>query len=69
MNWNMIEGRWTELKGEARKMWGDITDDELAQIAGEREKLEGVVQKKYGMAQEDAMKQVDEWAAALKEKM
>jgi uncharacterized protein YjbJ (UPF0337 family) len=41
--------------------WGKLADDELDQIAGKRDILTGKIQKKYGMAQEEAEKQVKDW--------
>ncbi|MEL6678317.1 MAG: CsbD family protein, partial [Pseudomonadota bacterium] len=48
MNIDQIKGKWTELKGEARTKWGKLTDDEIEQVAGEQEKLVGLIQQKYG---------------------
>ena len=47
--------------GKAKAKWGDLTDDELTQIAGERDALVGLIQTKYGILQEEAEKQVKEW--------
>jgi uncharacterized protein YjbJ (UPF0337 family) len=65
MNWDQIEGKWTQMKGKAREKWGELTDDELAEAKGEREQLVGLVQEKYGKARAEAEKEVDEWRAAL----
>lgn len=65
MNWDQIEGKWTEIKGSAREKWGDISDDELDQVKGNREKLAGKVQQQYGKTKEEAEKEVDEWLASL----
>lgn len=65
MNWNQIEGKWTEYKGKARAKWGDMTDDELEEVAGNRDQLVGKLQHKYGIAQEEAEKQADDWANSL----
>jgi len=35
MDWNIIEGKWKELKGRAREQWGDLTDDEAHRRADE----------------------------------
>ncbi|PTV95396.1 uncharacterized protein YjbJ (UPF0337 family) [Rhodobacter aestuarii] len=59
MNTHVIEGKWKELKGTVRAKWGELTDDEIEQVAGEREKLEGIVQQKYGKTKEEAKKEVD----------
>ncbi|GGE23506.1 Uncharacterized conserved protein YjbJ, UPF0337 family [Gemmobacter megaterium] len=62
MNWDQISGRWTEFKGKAREMWGDITDDEWDRVAGKRDQMVGLLQKKYGDSKEDAERKVDDWA-------
>jgi uncharacterized protein YjbJ (UPF0337 family) len=65
-NWEQIAGKWKQVKGKARKQWGKLTDDELMQIDGNRDVLAGKIQEKYGIAQEEAQQQIDEWAAQLK---
>lgn len=65
MNWDQIEGKWTELKGKARENWGELTDDELDQAKGNREQMVGLIQQKYGKAKEVAEKEVDEWSARV----
>ena len=61
MNWDEIQGRWKQFKGEAQKKWGELKDDELDQAAGNREKLEGLIQERYGKTKEEVRKEVDEW--------
>ena len=58
MNWDQIQGKWNELQGSMRKQWGKLTDDDLQQIRGERDRLAGVLQQKYGFAKEEAEKQI-----------
>lgn len=65
MNWDQIEGKWKEMKGKARSSWGELTDDEVDEIAGNREQLIGKLQQKYGMAREKAEKEADDWASRL----
>ncbi|MDL1900976.1 CsbD family protein [Anaerolineae bacterium CFX9] len=64
--WDQIVGKWNQLKGEARVQWGKLTDDDMEQIAGERDKLVGKIQERYGIAREEANRQIDEWAERLK---
>ncbi|MEM1149157.1 MAG: CsbD family protein [Pseudomonadota bacterium] len=59
MNWDQIKGNWKEWKGKMRTEFGQITDDELEEAKGDRERLVGLVQQKYGAAREDAEKKVD----------
>lgn len=48
MNWDIIEGKWDQLKGSVKAKWGDLTDDELTEIAGNRDRMSGKLQEKYG---------------------
>ena len=59
--WDQVKGNWKQFKGEAKKQWGKLTDDDLAQVQGEREKLIGRIQKRYGEARQEVERQVDEW--------
>lgn len=59
MNWNQIEGNWKQIKGKVLEKWGKLTDDDLDVVAGRREQLAGKVQERYGIAKEEAEKQVD----------
>ena len=54
MNENIFKGKWSEVKGEVKKRWGKLTDDDLMIISGKKEKLVGVLQKKYGYSKEKA---------------
>lgn len=62
MNWDIVKGKWKQMTGSAKSNWGELTDDDLQQIDGERERLVGKVQEKYGIARDKAEKQVDDWA-------
>ena len=63
MNWDQIEGNWKMFKGKIKEKWGKLTDDELDQIAGRRDRLVGLIQKQYGIAREEAEEQVSEWSS------
>lgn len=65
MNWDIVKGKWKQASGSAKTQWGKLTDDELTQIEGNRDKLVGKVQEKYGVAKEEAEKQVDDWAKSV----
>lgn len=54
MNDDILKGKWKEIKDEIKKQWGDLTDDELMEIDGEKDKLVGTIQKKYGYSKEKA---------------
>jgi uncharacterized protein YjbJ (UPF0337 family) len=44
IDWNRVEGNWKEVKGKIKQKWGQLTDDDLAQINGRRDQLEGKIQ-------------------------
>jgi uncharacterized protein YjbJ (UPF0337 family) len=61
MDWNRIEGNWKQVKGSVKQQWGKLTNDDLTQINGSREKLEGIIQERYGIAKDETSKQIDSW--------
>ena len=61
MNWDQTEGMWKQLKGSVKQQWGKLTDDDLEQARGERDKLVGRIQERYGVAKDEASRQLDEW--------
>lgn len=65
MNKDTIQGDWKKLKGKVQEKWGDLTDDDFDRIAGQREQLIGTVQKRYGVAKDEAEKQVKAWESTL----
>lgn len=65
-NWDKVGGKWKQFVGEVKKQWGDLTDDELMEVNGDREILAGKIQEKYGVAKDEANKLIDEWADKLK---
>jgi len=65
MNWDQIQGKWTQMKGSIRQKWGKLTDDDLAVIAGSKDKLVGKLQERYGLRKEQAQAQFDEWCKTV----
>ena len=66
MNKDQVIGNWKQFKGEAQRRWGKLTNDQLDEIEGNREKLSGKIQEAYGIAKEEAEKQLCEFEAACK---
>jgi uncharacterized protein YjbJ (UPF0337 family) len=64
MNWEQIKGNWNQAKGQAKQKWGELTDDDLTKIDGQREHLLGSLQEKYGTAKEKTEEQVEEFERA-----
>jgi uncharacterized protein YjbJ (UPF0337 family) len=65
MDWNRIEGNWKQFKGRAKEKWGRLTDDDLDVINGRQDQLEGRIQERYGLAKDQAKKDVEAWFNSL----
>jgi len=63
MNWDTVKGNWKQMTGKIKEEWGDLTDDEIKEAEGDRDQLIGKIQAKYGIAKEEAEKQVDAFVA------
>ncbi len=59
MNKDIIEGKWKQMRGEAKAWWGKLTDDDLDRAAGKFEVLAGMLQEKYGYSREKAADEID----------
>jgi len=65
MNWDRIEGNWKQFAGKAKESWGKLTDDDIAVVNGKRDQLVGKIQNRYGIAKDEADKQVRDWESKL----
>ena len=61
MDWNRVEGNWKQMKGKVKEKWGDLTDDDLTAINGQRDQLEGKIQERYGYEKDRVSKEVADW--------
>jgi len=64
MNDHILAGQWKQMKGALKSWWSDLSDDDFEDIGGQKDKLIGWVQEKYGRTHEQAAQEVD---ARLKE--
>ena len=65
MNWDRIEGNWKQFKGKVKEKWGKPTDDDLTVVAGKRDQLAGVLQQRYGLAKDQAERELDDFVNAV----
>jgi uncharacterized protein YjbJ (UPF0337 family) len=47
------EGRWDQLKGNAKQAWGDLTDDDLDVAEGNYDELVGKIKERTGESAEE----------------
>jgi uncharacterized protein YjbJ (UPF0337 family) len=73
VNKDIFEGKWKQVRGEAKSWWGKLTDDDLDRAAGKFDVLAGLLQEKYGYTREQAENEIDkrvtEYEAGLKKSM
>lgn len=65
MNKDIVEGKWKQVRGEAKSWWGKLTDDDLDRAAGKFDILTGMLQEKYGYTREHAAEEIDKRMAAF----
>ena len=67
MNWDQIEGKWKQFAGSARQRWGNLTDDDIQVLTGQKDQLVGKIQERYGITKDKAEEQAEQWSRALRE--
>lgn len=58
-NTDVMKSQWQQFRGQAKIWWGKLTEDDLDQINGERERLISKLQERYGYKREQAIHEVD----------
>jgi uncharacterized protein YjbJ (UPF0337 family) len=63
MNQDVFEGKWKQVRGQAKEWWGKLTDDDLERVGGKFDKFVGLLQEKYGYTRERAEEEINRRAA------
>jgi uncharacterized protein YjbJ (UPF0337 family) len=66
MNWDTVKGSWKQWQGSLQKQWGKLTDDDLDVINGDRLRLTGILQERYGRKKEEVERDIDDFVKTLK---
>ena len=59
MNEDIFAGQWKQMRGTLKSWWGKLSDDDLESIGGQKDKLIGVIQEKYGHTRDQAQNEVE----------
>lgn len=59
MNTDVFVGQWKQMRGDLKSWWGKLTDDDLEKVGGQKDKLIGLLQEKYGYATAQAEQEVE----------
>lgn len=54
------EGRWDQLRGKARQLWGDLTDDDLDVAEGNYEEMIGRIKERTGESAEQIRQRLED---------
>jgi Uncharacterized protein conserved in bacteria len=65
MNSDILKGKWLQVRGEVKRQWGKLTDDDITQIDGDTEKLVGKLQERYGYNRQQALQEFDRFNKEL----
>ncbi|WP_130620914.1 CsbD family protein [Dyella amyloliquefaciens] len=65
MNEDKIQGQWKQLSGKIKQKWGKLTDDDMKVAEGSTEYLAGKLQERYGIARDEADRQIKEFDQTL----
>lgn len=61
MNNDQFKGKWDRIKGSVREHWGRLSDEDVEEVSGRRDKLLGKIQEKYGDTRAAAEKKLAEF--------
>lgn len=59
MNRDILQGKWKQLKGQAKVWWGKLSDNDLDRVGGRFDVLAGLIQQKYGISRRQAEEEID----------
>jgi len=59
VNPDFFAAKWQQMRGTLRSWWGKLSDDDWERIGGQKDRLIGVLQEKYGYARDMALREVD----------
>ncbi|MEW9572404.1 CsbD family protein [Rhodanobacter sp. Si-c] len=65
MNEDKLKGQWKQLHGKLKSRWSKLTDDDIGVADGNAEYLVGKLQERYGIARDEAMKQLRDFNSGL----
>ncbi len=67
MNEDILEGKWKQMRGQAKELWGKLTDDDLDRAGGKADQLIGLLQEKYRYTHEKAETEYNRWLKEIKD--
>lgn len=69
MNEDVMKGRWKQVRGDVKKWWGRLTDDDIQRIEGSSDKLAGLLQERYGYSRQAALEEIADFLEKVEAKL
>jgi uncharacterized protein YjbJ (UPF0337 family) len=66
VNWDQVEGNWKQWQGAIQRQWGKLTNDDLDVIRGDRTRLTGILQERYGREKEELEREIEQFVKDLR---
>jgi uncharacterized protein YjbJ (UPF0337 family) len=60
MNQDQLQGAFEQLKGKVKRIWGEITDDDMKKAEGSMDRLYGIIQQRFGDSKEEIKRKIDQ---------
>lgn len=55
---DILKGRWQQLRGRIKRLWGNLTGDEVLRAEGNVDVASGTLQESYGVAKREASRKL-----------
>jgi len=59
MNKDQVQGTFEQIKGRAKSVWGELTDDDVKRAEGSTDRLYGIIQERFGDTKESIKEKID----------
>ena len=59
LNQDIFAGKWKQMRGDLKSWWGKLTDDDFEWIGGQKDRLIGLLQERYGYTREYAEQEIE----------
>jgi uncharacterized protein YjbJ (UPF0337 family) len=59
VNPDFFSAKWQQMRGTLRSWWGKLSDEDWERIGGQKDRLIGMLQEKYGYAKDMALREVE----------
>ena len=59
MQSDVVKHKWERIREQTKQWWAELTDEDLMDVDGDRDKLIALIRRKYGYSQEEAAEELE----------